>query len=430
MERTPATIADGSRPSTLSLVRHVAPKPTLLATATAATAGLGAWIMNGGIVLPAMYQDPMTGHSLAQVAVDNFGSMTALAVSAFLGIRTTRSLDRNLGLFGPIRRMRASGTAKGIVAALREQWPACGVRPLGMETKGSYLSSPLRGTEVRFPNGSELTIGIRHGARQACFRTKGEAGSTFLSASDHAFIERDLTRLQTREIALEMGLDPFIGPIALSHALALAIPVEAETSRVPACHDTGTPAMTIHSRRIPDHGQKAVTFTVVGSKAPFELYAIGRRTGALRLPIDPFASVTRGDETQRTTALLGVTPKEKRTPVIVGTERADRLIAVARKALARDPDLTDALGTPIADLVETHLPRLMETHRRSQPSVRAQADEELQRGLDVVSRAIGESIDELAGRDLDDLRTEVRFLQSRHPVRDQRLEPVTSETAP
>jgi hypothetical protein len=53
--------------------------------------------------------------------------------------------------------------------------------------------------------------------------------------------------------------------------------------------------------------------------------------------------------------------------------------------------------------------------------VRAQADEELQRGLDVVSRAIGESIDGLAGRDLDDLRTEVRFLQSRHPVRNPQL---------
>lgn len=429
MDRTPAKIVDGGRPSTLSLVRHVVPKPTFLATATAATAGLGAWIMNGGIVVHDAAQNPFMTHSLAQNAVDNVGSLATLAISGLLGITAARSADRNFDLFGPIRRMRASGTAKAIASALDEQWHTCDIRPLGMETVGSYLTPPLRGTEVRFPNGSHLTIGIRHGRKQVWFQAKGDRRETFLSSSDHAFIEHAMLKRQLMELAHEMRIDPFIGPTALSHALALACPVEAETSQVPGSRDMGTAPTIIEARRMPNDGPRVVTIRVEGADRPFALYAIGRRTGAVRLPVDPFASVTRDDEAQRTTALLGVTPKETRIPVMLGSERADRLTAAARKALARDPDLADAAGTPIAALVDTHLPRLVETHQRAQPSVRAQADEELQRGLDIVSRAIGESIDGLAGRDLDDLRTEVRFLQSRHPVRNQQLEPMSPETA-
>jgi hypothetical protein len=59
--------------------------------------------------------------------------------------------------------------------------------------------------------------------------------------------------------------------------------------------------------------------------------------------------------------------------------------------------------------------------------VRTEADEAFERGLDVVARAVGESIDAQASRSLDDLRTEVRFLETRHPQRDPLLCPNTPD---
>lgn len=103
-------------------------------------------------------------------------------------------------------------------------------------------------------------------------------------------------------------------------------------------------------------------------------------------------------------------------PDLRGDLGAMRVAAAAEKAMAIDPELTDATGNRLDTLVREHLPRLMETHADmvSTPGSDASvAKAFLDKGLALVEKSVEEAITNLQGRKADALRTEVAFLVAR-----------------
>lgn len=112
-------------------------------------------------------------------------------------------------------------------------------------------------------------------------------------------------------------------------------------------------------------------------------------------------------------------------PVITGNPVAAKEISIARKLIARYPRMKDASGTPIAPLVEEHLPRLLRVHAEAIESATATDDideaklksieRDFDEGLAVITRAILEGIEAEQKKTRDDLTVEIRFLEARHP---------------
>ena len=112
-------------------------------------------------------------------------------------------------------------------------------------------------------------------------------------------------------------------------------------------------------------------------------------------------------------------------PVITGNPVAAKEISIARKLIARYPRMKDASGTPIAPLVEEHLPRLLRIHAEAIESATAtdEIDEaklksiqgDFDEGLAVITRAILEGLEAEQKKTRDDLSVEIRFLEARHP---------------
>jgi hypothetical protein len=98
--------------------------------------------------------------------------------------------------------------------------------------------------------------------------------------------------------------------------------------------------------------------------------------------------------------------------------RVERVIAICREAVALDPEMTDALGTPIRPLLEQHLPRLMRMRAGLEEAnaVDATIDGETDAVLGQVIKAVEEGMATHARDRRDALRTELRFLAERHPV--------------
>lgn len=402
-----------SEPSALSVIRHVAPRPMATVAAWIATSGSSLWLLHAGV-------DTTSVSLLTAGAATGMGGLV-------LAYRAGTASGQVFDLLMPYHRLRSTKVGRNIAKALREQWPACRVE---RTERDKDLIGPVHatsGTSVTFPNGSKLIVMKSMTGMAIAFSEPSNARSRRLSTSDERIIEAELTSLQSDEIAAELRLVPGIRGHALAVAIARMCPVEATVRTHSASSDFRTAALVTETRTIPGTNVTVATGRWEDDARPHVLAVSGPRTGVLWLPAIGFASVTGDDDEQRTSLALGTDPERTRIPVLAGGGRADRLAAVASRALERDPGLADASGTPISALVDQHLPRLVDKHRKAQPSVRKEADEAFERGLDVVARAVGESIDGLANRDLDDLRTEVRFLESRHPERDARLSPADTK---
>ena len=113
--------------------------------------------------------------------------------------------------------------------------------------------------------------------------------------------------------------------------------------------------------------------------------------------------------------------RERTLATVAGPEeRIDRVMAICREALSLNPSMTDNMGTPIAPLLEKHLPRLSERRRSvlasTKPEDRVKIEKEIEETLSLVSAAVEEGMASQAQLDRDRLRTELHFLSMRHPV--------------
>lgn len=146
--------------------------------------------------------------------------------------------------------------------------------------------------------------------------------------------------------------------------------------------------------------------------------------GVLRVPHGP---IERALEQRKRMAFANALGIEHEQPVHLpmprGNAQAARVLRLCREAIAAEPDLTDAKGTPIAPLVNRHLPELMRRHAEAAQSAPAEQlagiDAELMKGIETVRRAVDEALQVSANHKRDALRVQLAFLEMRHPAEDQ-----------
>ena len=112
-------------------------------------------------------------------------------------------------------------------------------------------------------------------------------------------------------------------------------------------------------------------------------------------------------------------------PPLLGNPTAAKEISVAQRLIEAYPDMTDLSGTPIAPLVQDHLPRLVSRHAAALAAATAtnkidedqlqRITQELEEGLAVISRAVIEGVEKEQERTQSDLSSEIGFLRLRHP---------------
>jgi hypothetical protein len=143
--------------------------------------------------------------------------------------------------------------------------------------------------------------------------------------------------------------------------------------------------------------------------------------GVIRLRREPLAEALERRKRSSFANALGITRAlPVHLPMPSGNAQAARVLRLCREAVAREPDLVDAKGTRIAPLVEQHLPRLMQKHaeaaRIAEASELAAIDAELMQGIELVRQALEEALTVSRVDKREALRTELAFLEYRHPV--------------
>ena len=114
-------------------------------------------------------------------------------------------------------------------------------------------------------------------------------------------------------------------------------------------------------------------------------------------------------------------------PPMLGNVAAAKTIEIARRLVKRYPDMTDNIGTPIAPLVNEHLPRLVKRHteaveaaiaaKKTNPKELAAIAKEFEDGIDIIAGAVAEGLQRQQDQTRSDLSVEIAFLRDRHPER-------------
>lgn len=106
-------------------------------------------------------------------------------------------------------------------------------------------------------------------------------------------------------------------------------------------------------------------------------------------------------------------------PPASGNARIARVARLCRKAVAMDPDLADRAGSRIAPLVDMHLPALLRIHAEAAATAPAErladVDMSLESGVETIRQAVEEALLLLHDRRMDEMATQLRFLETRHP---------------
>jgi hypothetical protein len=114
----------------------------------------------------------------------------------------------------------------------------------------------------------------------------------------------------------------------------------------------------------------------------------------------------------------------------LGNARASRMMQLCAVAVQHNPMLTDASGTRLAPLVETHVPELVRIHREASlhalPQELERIDDDFSEAMEIVCDAVEEGLAAMRGKTQDDLRTQIAFLRSRHP-RQTALTPIEDD---
>lgn len=139
------------------------------------------------------------------------------------------------------------------------------------------------------------------------------------------------------------------------------------------------------------------------------------------------AEIDKALERRRQSSLataLGIgTRLPRHLPMPRGNAQAERILRLCRQAVSEDPEMTDAAGNLMAPLVEKHLPDLMRRHaaasKDAPANMLAGIDDDLAKGLEIVRRTIEQAVSLKSGEKRDALRTQLRFLEMRHPEDDE-----------
>ena len=328
-----------------------------------------------------------------------------------------------------VRRMRRnppSALAKGVMQRLSAEWTQI---VMSVDVKGTRSE-----TSVTFADRAALSIMPREQADDAAgitfsqymneYTDKVSAGPTInemraLSDRDAEHVTAHFRTLQNRSLATALGMADD-DPAAIRHAIEALVQERGLTLQ-------HSGARVAHMEIV--NGKKwslpgtEIVLALGASGRPgaqgYTLYATGPGFGAVimhrRHVMEAFdrhaqirmASAFRSDD--RPVGML---------PVFVGNARAGRLAELAQRALAIDPDLTDGSGASVRTLIEDHLPRLVERHRKASLTAEtremASVDADLDLGLDEVAQAVGEALEKVRERTRDDLREQVRFLETRN----------------
>lgn len=142
--------------------------------------------------------------------------------------------------------------------------------------------------------------------------------------------------------------------------------------------------------------------------------------GVMTVPYEPIGAAHERRRLSSFAQALGIAREQPvHLPMPKGNAQAARILRICREAVAAEPELVDAKGTPIAPLVNRHLPDLMRIHAKAAEAAPAEQlaeiDAELMRGIEAVRRAVDEALTVSANLKRDALRTQLRFLEMRHP---------------
>lgn len=304
---------------------------------------------------------------------------------------------------------------------------------ISVQSHGRYgYDSETRMMDILLPNGAEVTVLHRKDGRTlVTLDTKERGYQSFdpkrsLGMIGCAKIIETIESIQIERLCFLLGIPSQKSAVAVSRILAELLPSESKDLHV---DDGGESAFLMNHvedlHTIERRSIKATEITVFSIRPKYgtrhsELFVTAPGLGVLSLPTGPFSSVMKRRRSNTLHATFGSSTKDiVSVPVFLGNARATRLADLARQALREDPALTDSSGSSIRLLIDEHMPRLLAVHRdgasTASSSRIAEIDATLDRGLDVIAGALGDAIDAMNDRKFDALRTEVRFLESRHP---------------
>lgn len=352
------------------------------------------------------------------------------------------SLTNRLAGFVPVQRSVATAAARMLTA----EWNRSKIETSYMWGSHGSIGHENRLTSVTLPNGANVTLCHRRGRRPIVLLSTStpsqhrsvDPKKSLVRAG--ASIVLDAVRdIQTSRLSVLLGVQPGHPRSTLSHLIAEALPFECketeEDERI-GFDDFISREIeyVIEERRI---AGAELTVTAIRRKyreAYLEILVEAPGLGVMTLPPEPFGAIMKRRRSQHLHQAFGAgSPDIMTLPVFLGNARATRIAELARQVLLEDPNLLDSSGSPLRRLVEEHMPRLLATHRDNTATARtsdiAEIDGALDRGLDIVARELGEALDRIADRKLDDLRTELRFLESRHPGQDARLSSIPAKAA-
>lgn len=140
----------------------------------------------------------------------------------------------------------------------------------------------------------------------------------------------------------------------------------------------------------------------------------------MKLPAEAIhRGLQRRASTSLATALGMALDLPAHLPMPRGNAQAARVLRLCREAVAAEPDLVDSLGTPIRPLVDQHLPELMRRHAAASAIAAdcdlAGIDADLMEGIDRVKKAVEEALSCSAVTRRQALRSQLAFLELRHP---------------
>lgn len=142
--------------------------------------------------------------------------------------------------------------------------------------------------------------------------------------------------------------------------------------------------------------------------------------GAVHVPDEPISAGMKRRKRSSFENALGIADALPRhQPAPRGNAQAARIVKLCRDALVEDPEMVDGYGTPIAPLVDRHLPDLLQRHAQASAVALEEdlqrIDDELTVGLLHVRKVVMDALQVTASRRRDELHTQLGFLKLRHP---------------
>ena len=351
------------------------------------------------------------------------------------------SLTNRLAGLLPFQRSVATAAAR----MLKAEWDRSEIRTMGIIGNHGSLGHENRITSVTLPNGANVTFCHRRGRRPIIILNSTDQHLYYSIDPRHSLgraassVVLDAIRdIQTKRLSVLLGVEAGHARTTLSHMLAEALSLEHRETEVDETigdqYSIHTIKYVVEEREIPSVEMTVTAIRHKYHRKYLEVLVEAPGIGVMTLPPEPFGAIMNRRHSQDLHQAFGVkSPDIVTLPVFLGNARATRIAELARQVLLEDPNLVDGSGQPLRRLVDEHMPRLLTKHRNSTRTARssdiAEIDDALDRGLSIIARELDAALDQIANRDLDDLRTELRFLESRHPEPDERLAPITAKVA-